>query len=164
VMARVAARRLGWEVTVDGIGGTGYVNSGPRPGLTYAERLARAPLASYDVVVVEGGHNDWRADPAVVAERVREVVALVRERAPDARLVLVTAYDPPGVSLRTPVDDVVVSVAEELDVPWASPIREGWSQGQPRRFLSRDGLHPSTWGYGVLGGRLATALARLTAS
>ena len=162
VMARVAARRLGWTIDADGVGGTGYVNTGPRPGLAYGERLARRDLASYDVVVVEGGHNDWRADPGLVAARVREVVALVRERAPDAELVLVGAYDPPGVRLRTAVDGVVASVAEELDVPFASPIAEGWAEGLPRRFLSGDRLHPSTWGYGVLGERFALALDALT--
>lgn len=162
VMARVAARRLGWEVTADGVGGTGYVNSGPRPGSTYGERLARTDLASYAVVVVEGGHNDWRADAGLVAERVREVVALVRDRAPDAELVLIGAYDPPGVRLRTAVDRVVAEVADELDVAFASPIAQGWSEGLPPRFLSGDRLHPSTWGYGVLGERLALALDDLT--
>lgn len=162
VMARVAARRLGWTIDVDGVGGTGYVNEGPRPGSTYGERLARRYLTSYDVVVVEGGHNDWRADPELVAARVREVVALVRDRAPDAELVLIGAYDPPGVRLRGPVDGVVASVAEELDVPFASPITEGWAEGLPRRFLSGDRLHPSTWGYGVLGERFALALDALT--
>lgn len=162
VIARVAARRLGWTLTVDGVGGTGYVNDGPRPGARYGERLARRDLTAYDVVVVEGGHNDWRADPGLVAQRVREVVALVHERAPDAELVLVGAYDPPGVRLRGPVDRVIASVAEELDVPFASPIAEGWSEGLPRRFLSGDRLHPSTWGYGVLGERFAVALDALT--
>lgn len=162
VMARIAARRLGWEVTADGVGGTGYVNSGPRPGSTYGERLARTDLPSYDVIVVEGGHNDWRADPGLVAERVRDVVELVRDRAPDAELVLIGAYDPPGVRLRTAVDRVVADVADELDVAFASPVEQGWSEGLPSRFLSGDRLHPSTWGYGVLGERFAVALADLT--
>jgi lysophospholipase L1-like esterase len=161
VMARVAARRLGWQVVADGIGGTGYVNSGPRPGLTYGDRLERHSLPQYDVVVVEGGHNDWRADPGLVAQRVRAVVGLVRARAPETELVLIGAYDPPGVRLRGPVDDVVAGVADELDVPFASPIREGWAEGQPPRFLSGDRLHPSAYGYGVLGERLAEALRRL---
>jgi lysophospholipase L1-like esterase len=164
VMARVAGRLLGWELDVDGIGGTGYVNSGRAPGNTYLERLARTDLSGYDVVVVEGGHNDWRADPGLVADRVREVVAHVRRRAPEAQLVLVGAYDPPGVRLRGPVDRVVASVAAEQDVPFTSPISGGWAEGVPSRFLSGDRLHPSTWGYGVLGKRLAADLAALTSS
>ena len=30
--------------------------------------------------------------------------------------------------------------------------------GQSRRFLCPDGLHPSTYGYGVMGARLVRAL------
>ncbi len=164
VMARVVARRLGWSVTIDGIGGTGYVNTGRAMGNTYGERLERAQLSSYDVVVIEGGHNDWRADPTLVADRVRAVVALVRDRAPRVQLVLIGAYDPPGVRLRGPVDALIAAIALEQQIPFASPISGAWAEGLPRRFLSGDRLHPSAWGYGVLGERLAADLARLTSS
>ena len=43
-------------------------------------------------------------------------------------------------------------------MPFFSPISGGWTRGQGPRFLSPDGLHPSTYGYGVMGARLVSAL------
>lgn len=163
VMARVAAQRLGWDVEVDAWGGTGFTTTSPSPG--YLDRLRRPEAMSgrYDVVLVEGGTNDARVGtpPWRVRQAVREVVAEVRHRQPQARIVLMGAYDPPGVvDLRRAVaDDAVRDVAAELDLPFFSPLSGGWHTGQDAgRFLDTDRLHPSDAGYGVMGERLARAL------
>lgn len=168
VMARVAAARLGWDVEVDAEGGTGYTTSGRSPG--YLDRLRRPGTMprSYDVVLLEGGTNDARvgANPAQVRAAVREVVAHVRGRQPQARVVLMGAYDPPPPGRADPhrrtVDRAIAQVAAELDLPFFSPLSGGWTEGQRAGFLHRDRLHPSVWGYGVLGDRLAEALAAAT--
>ena len=167
VMARVAAAELGWDVEVDAWGGTGYTTSGATPG--YLERLRRpgALRGTYDVVVLEGGTNDARigSSPEQVQAALREVVALVRERQPQATVVLMGAYDPPAhgrlLPHRAVVDRAISQAAAELGLPFFSPISGGWSVDQPAVFLSPDGLHPTAYGYGVMGDRLAEELARL---
>jgi len=171
VMARVAAAELGWQVEVDAWGGTGYTTTGTAtPG--YLERLQKpgALRGTYDVVLLEGGTNDARigSSPEQVQAALREVVALVRERQPQATIVLMGAYDPPGHGRQNPhravVDRAVQEAAAELGLPFLSPISGAWSVGQPSFFLSADGLHPTAHGYGVMGTRLAQALAGLLAS
>ena len=164
VMARVAAAQLGWDVEVDAWGGTGYTTTGESPG--YLDRLSRpgAMTGEYDVVLLEGGTNDARvrSTPAQVQAAVRDVVALVQERQPHARVVLMGAYDPPPPGRvdphRTVVDDALRGVADELGLPFFSPVSGGWTQGQSPSFLHADRLHPSAHGYGVMGTRLAQDL------
>jgi lysophospholipase L1-like esterase len=167
VMARVAAARLGWDVEVDAWGGTGYTTTGRSPG--YLDRLKRpgALAGSYDVVLLEGGTNDAHAgsSPAQVQSAVHEVVTFVRDRQPRAQIVLMGAYDPPPPGRvdprRTTVDDAIREVAEDLGLPFFSPLSGEWAQTQPPRFLHPDRLHPTTWGYGVMGSRLAEELHAL---
>ena len=166
VMARVAAARLGWDVEVDAWGGTGYTTTGRSPGYLERLRLPGALSGQYDVVLLEGGTNDARvgSSPEQIRAAVREVVAEVQRRQPQARIVLMGAYDPPGaVRLhRAIADDAVSDVAAELRLPFFSPLSEGWHNGQdPYRFLDADGLHPNDYGYGVMGERLAGALDRV---
>jgi acyl-CoA thioesterase I len=163
VMARVAADRLGWDVEVDGWGGTGYTTTGRSPG--YLDRLRRPGALSgrYDVVLLEGGTNDARvgSTPGQIEAAVREVVAEVRRRQPQAQVVLMGAYDPPGsVDLRRSVADAVVrQVAVDLGLAFFSPLSGGWHTGQdPDRFLHADRLHPDEDGYAVMGERLAEEL------
>ncbi len=166
-MADVAGRTLGWDVEVDAWGGTGYTTTGLSPG--YLERLQRpgALAGDYDVVLLEGGTNDARvrSTPEQVQAAVREVVAFVRERQPRAQVVLMGAYDPPPPGRvdphRTVVDGAIAEVAEELGLPFFSPISGGWTLGQPPSFLHPDRLHPTAYGYGVMGSRLAQALSGL---
>lgn len=170
VMARVAAARLGWSVDVDAWGGTGYTTTGRSPG--YLERLRRpgALRGTYDVVLLEGGTNDARvrSSPRQVQAAVRELVAHVQERQPQAQVVLMGAYDPPPPGRvdphRSTVDRAIEQVAGQLGLPFFSPISGGWTTGQPASFLDADRLHPSTRGYGVMGSRLAEELSALVAS
>lgn len=162
VMARVAARQLGWDITVDAVGGTGFTTGGSR-GKPYLDRLARPGVLStpYDVVLIEGGTNDKAADRATMHERTTATVSYVRSRLPTAQIVLMGAYNPPGRrydARRVTIDAIIRTVAVEQDVPYFSPISGRWTKGQGRRFLCGDGLHPSTYGYGVMGVRLVRAL------
>ena len=136
VMARVAAARLGWDVEVDAWGGTGYTTTGRSPG--YLQRLRRpgALDGDYDVVLLEGGTNDARvrSTPQQVQAAVREVVAHVQARQPRAVVVLMGAYDPPPPGRVDPhrrtVDTAIAQVADELGLPFFSPLSGAWTQGQ----------------------------------
>jgi lysophospholipase L1-like esterase len=162
VMARVAGRALGWDVTVDAWGGTGYTTGGTR-GKPYLERLSKPGVLnpSYDVILLEGGTNDRKADLGLVREKATETVQYVRSRLPKAQIVLMGAFNPRSKRYdprRGDVDRVIQEVAQEQGLPFFSPIAGNWTKGQGARFLSSDGLHPTAYGYGVMGARLATAL------
>jgi lysophospholipase L1-like esterase len=165
VMARVAAHALGWDVTVDAFGGTGYTTGGSR-GRPYLERLSRPGVLtpSYDVVLLEGGTNDRKADLATMLARTTATVDYVRSRQPHAQIVLMGAFNPLNPrsrrydAHRVAIDGVIRTVAQEQGLPFFSPISGSWTKGQRARFLCPDGLHPSTYGYGVMGARLVAAL------
>jgi lysophospholipase L1-like esterase len=162
IMARVVARQLGWDITVDAFGGTGYT-TGHKRGQPYLQRLQKPGVLStpYDVVLLEGGTNDKAADPATMHARTTETVAYVRSRLPTAKIVLMGAYNPPGArydARRVTIDAVIRAVAVEQNLPYFSPISGHWTKGQGKRFLCPDGLHPSTYGYGVMGAHLVRAL------
>jgi lysophospholipase L1-like esterase len=162
IMARVAARRLGWDITVDAVGGTGYTTGGYH-GRPYLERLSRSGVLStpYDVVLIEGGTNDKAADPTTMRARTTETVSYVRSRLPTAAIVLMGAYNPPGSrydARRVTIDAVIRAVAAEQALPYFSPISGRWTKGQGARFLCGDRLHPSTYGYGVMATRLVASL------
>lgn len=168
VMAHVAASRLRWSVDVDAWGGTGYTTTGSSPSYLRRLRADGALPRRYDVVLLEGGTNDARvaSSPVAIRAAVHDVVAEVRRRQPQAQIVLMGAYDPPGqVHLhRAIADDAVRDVAEELGLPFFSPLSAGWHTGQDAgRFLDDDGLHPNAFGYSVMGGRLAAALEQALA-
>jgi lysophospholipase L1-like esterase len=166
-MARIAAARLGWDVEVDAWGGTGYTTSGARPPYLDRLRAAGALSGTYDVVLLEGGTNDWRsaADPDAVREAVQDVVEEVRRRQPHAQIVLMGAYDPPRSGAVRPgravVDEVVEEVADAQGLAFFSPLSGGWAEDQPASFLHPDRLHPTDEGYAVMGARLTEELAAL---
>src|SRR3954470_8345453 len=165
VMARVAGRALGWDVTVDAFGGTGYTTGGTR-GRPYLERLSKPGVLnpSYDVVLLEGGTNDRKADLETMHTRTTETVQYVRSRLPKAQIVLMGAFNPMNPKSRrydahrVAIDGVIRTVAQEQGLPFFSPIAGRWTKGQGPKFLCPDGLHPSTYGYGVMGAKLVAAL------
>lgn len=162
VMARVAARALGWDVTVNAFGGTGFTTGG-RNGERFLTRLQAPGVLdpSYDVVVLAGGTNDRSADVATVRVQAVLAIAYVQQRLPRAHVVLMGAFNPTGRGFdrrRERVDLALREAARERSVPFFSPISQRWMSGQGNRVLSPDGLHPSTYGYGVMGWRLAGAL------
>ena len=167
VMARIVARRLGWDVTVDAVPGTGYTTGGAR-SRPYLERLKEKGVLStpYDVVVLEGGTNDKAASPATMRERTTDAVRYVRSRLPTAQIVLMGAYNPLGRrydARRVTIDAVIQAVAVEQSLPYFSPISGQWTKGQGPRFLCPDGLHPSAFGYGVMAARMTAALRQARA-
>jgi len=162
IMARLVARQLGWDITVDAVPGTGYTTGGHR-GRPYLERLSQPGVLTtpYDVVLLEGGTNDKAADAATMRARTTDTVRYVRSRLPTAQIVLMGAYNPIGREYdarRVMIDAAIRTVAVEQSLPFLSPISGRWTKGQGRRFLCPDGLHPSAYGYGVMGARLTAAL------
>ena len=61
-----------WQVVADGIGGTGFVNPGNCGDKAFSARLD--PAKSADMVILQGGLNDWREQPAAIEAATTEVL------------------------------------------------------------------------------------------
>lgn len=68
----------GWTTRVDAIGMTGFINGGYCGGQTFASRLPAVLASRPQVLVVEGGLNDYEADPADVRQAAAELLAAAR--------------------------------------------------------------------------------------
>ena len=156
---------MGWQVTVDGSGGTGYVNPGPGGVGTYATRLVTAatdpPPA---LVVLQGGLNDARLDLGELPSAAAATVAVAQARFPGAQLVVFG----PGTDT-WPVDDrveqadrILERVAAAAGVHYVSPIQEEWITATNfTEVIDPMTRHPSEEGHALLARRLTEDLRAL---
>lgn len=160
------ARRLGWQVVIAGYAGTGFVSRG-KIGKDFADlyetQLAWRPAP--DMVVVSGGHNDvyypYRVGPAA-----NRLLTRIKARWPKSHLVLMGPLwggDPPPQALR--VRDTLRETATTLQVPFIDPLAERWitgnihgKTGNARRFILRDGTHPTAAGNRYIADKLVVEL------
>ena len=137
---------LAGRVTVDGFRGSGFtVDAGGCPGVAYADRAAAA-LARYpEVVVVQGGLNDYPASSAAIASGARQVIARLR----GVRVVLVGPALAPSRAAEVPrIDSALARAAAEAGVQYIST--KGW----PLEYLP-DRLHLTEKGHRDFGRRVA---------
>jgi lysophospholipase L1-like esterase len=164
VEATETAKRLGWAPTVDAVGGTGWTTGG-KHGKPYLERLQRDGRLGkhFDVVVLEGGTNDaLYGDIDRIPEAVAQVVALVHDRQPGARIVLVGGFAPAGHDSPRfqQTDGVLATTATELGLQYVSQLRY---HELKTGFLSHDHFHPGRRGYQRMAADLARALSAVPA-
>lgn len=140
--------RLGWSLTLDAQGGTGFVNvAGPAGsrGVPFIDRLARdGQLYNADYVLIDGGRNDLGLLPADVVPAADEYMKTVRATWPKAKIVVIL---PSYVSADEATNYRAVSEgmrrsAEEVNGYVIDPVAEGWYRGRDLApLLWRDGVH-----------------------
>ena len=158
----VAAATLGWGVTMNAVGGTGYVVVHRPHTSSFPQRAARIPTGqSAQVVLLQGSTND---ETAPTAKAIGTTVALLRIRFPHATVVML------GPGLRTvadgahvgELDSAMSKKAAALGVPYISMIRRGWISSTNLAYvIDPTTSHPTVAGDAYLGGRLADALLGL---
>lgn len=169
--AAAAARLLGWQVVIGGRAGTGFLAKGRGTqaflGL-FESQLGWRPAP--DLLIVSGGHNDWRLPAPKVAAAAHLLLQRARQRWPGTRVVLVgplwgTGAPTPGALA---VRDALKGLAGQLDVPFIDPIAEKWitgdwvtGQGNAPRYIKRDRTHPNQTGHRYVATRLVADLDRL---
>ncbi|MES9542648.1 SGNH/GDSL hydrolase family protein [Spirillospora sp. NPDC049024] len=169
--ASATARLLGWQVVVGGRSGTGYVATGRGPraflGL-FESQLGWRPAP--DMLVVSGGHNDWRTPAPQVAAAAHVLLQRARQRWPGTRLVILGPLWGTGTPLpgAVAVRDALKNLAGQLGIPFVDPIGEQWitgdlltGQGNAPRLIKRDRTHPTPAGHLYVATRLAADLKRL---
>ncbi|MBT2208345.1 MULTISPECIES: SGNH/GDSL hydrolase family protein [Actinomadura] len=169
--APATARLLGWQVIVGGRAGTGFV-AHSAVGDAYLNlfegQLGWRPAP--DLLIVSGGHNDWRFPPAQVAAAANAVLERARQRWPGTRVVLMGPLwgSAPPPQKAVDIRDALKPLAARLQIPFIDPIAEQWITGNRRNgtgnatlYIRKDGTHPNPAGHRYVAARLAEDIKRL---
>lgn len=144
------AEPLGWRLTRDGIGSTGFVNEGQNKQGNYPARLARHPKDGYDLVILQGGTNDEKLPAAAISEGVDATVKVVRERYPSAQLLVMGPVAPYGnpSDNRAKLNLALVDYTHDHSIPYINAVAEHWFQvGEWRTLVDQTKGHPNNPGY-----------------
>lgn len=161
--AYLLAKRLGWPRLIDGINGTGYVAGGDAGSdqsyLTRARALVAAKAFTPNVIILQGGVNDYRASHLTQQLAVRQLVEFYRRSFPGVQIVMIgpaRAY-PEAIALG-PMDSSLAGVASDLGVPYISPVGDQWfSVGNSERFITDDRTNLTEAGHAYFAQRVFTA-------
>ncbi|MFB4296899.1 SGNH/GDSL hydrolase family protein [Actinomadura sp. NTSP31] len=168
--ASATGRLMGWQVIVKGRAGTGFVKTvGGQAFLQLFEsQLGWRPAP--DMLIVSGGHNDWRAPAPRVAAAARALLERARQRWPGTHIVLMGPLwgndTPPPNELA--VRNALRNLATQMAVPFVDPLAERWitgnrltRQGNAPQYIKKDGTHPDEAGHRYVATRLAADVERL---
>jgi acyl-CoA thioesterase-1 len=163
--AYLVGDKLGWDVTVDGVGGTGYLAPGPKKQGTFLVRLRAAPPGPFDIVVLQGSSNDERQPIARLGPAVDATLGAAQARYPDARIVLmgpVPLYGSVPLTKRA-VDDTLREHAAKHGLDFLDPVAEVWfTHGESKTMANPTNGHPSNLGHERIRDRFVLDMARLT--
>jgi lysophospholipase L1-like esterase len=163
--AYVIADRLGWQATVDGERGSGYLRPGNEGGGTYGQRIARLdPALDPDLVIVEGSINDRLRFPKGYADAVTSAWDDLAALYPEARIVILGPAPQvlPVQESTARIDETLARLAADRGWWYVSPIADEWITADNYVEVIDTGIgrdHPSTAGHAYLAQRLADALA-----
>ncbi len=137
-------------------------------------QIAKATLARYDLILIQIGGNDILSfgDATDASEQLAEIMKTLPE---NGRVVLMTAGNVGGAKLFPPFvrpfhtaanlrfHKEFAKVAEAYGAVYVNLYEPFWKDPflrDPGRYLSRDGLHPSTYGYGLWFDKVKAALEK----
>jgi acyl-CoA thioesterase-1 len=147
--------RLPGRVHVDGFAGSGFSGqASPCRGEAFADRVAAAVADAPDLVVVEGGLNDYDVRSAAVAAGVDRLL----DGLAGHRVLLVGPVSAPARSAQVPrIDGLLATAASRHDVRYLRMTRVSLS------YLS-DGLHLTAAGHQAFGELVGAVVAGMLAS
>ncbi|MDV6304452.1 acyltransferase family protein, partial [Rhodococcus cerastii] len=167
--ARLVVKRLGGIGIVDGVGGTGWTWGGGDTGtdpLKYSDRIARIAAEGSlkpDVLWIQGGQNDYRADPETLSNTVVATIEQARAAWPNVQVVVMgpSAPQPLGYELRVP-NDAIIAGAIAAKAAIINPTARDWftDENSPG-FAYSDGAHLNTEGHRYLADRVLSYIPEL---
>ena len=165
--AYVLSDTMGWDATVDGIRGSGYLKAGI-DGPDYGTRIAALdPSLDPDLIIVEGSINDRRLYPDGYREAVGSAWDNLAATFPEASVVILgpAPHVLPVGAATTAIDADLATLAAARGWWYVSPLTEGWIRPSNYFDVIDTGPgndHPSTAGHAYLAERLAASLAVLS--
>ncbi|MEW5810251.1 MAG: SGNH/GDSL hydrolase family protein [Actinomycetota bacterium] len=144
---------------VGAVGGSGYVNRGPK-NRVFADEVPDVVHPGDRLVVFFGSRNDRGIDPAELGRAVQQALGSAKAIAPSAGLLVI---GPPWVEGEpTPsilnVRDALRTEAEAAGATFVDPIAEGWFAGQPN-LIGTDNVHPNDAGHVYMADKIAPVIA-----
>lgn len=149
------ADELGWDHRIDGVGGSGWTSPGGTVGTLVDRVHALAVSRSYvpNVVILQGGLNDFDADRDAIQSAIAQAVTELRSAFPGVQIVL---FGPvrgwiAGLGGIESIASWTCYEAYVLQVPCINPMYEHWvTETNPPGFAAADGAHPTTEGHAYL--------------
>lgn len=162
--AYLTGEALGWETTVDGENGSGYLRPGELGGVYGTRVIQLDPNLDPDVIVVQGSINDRGQNLDALSPAAHAVWDALESIYPDAELVVMgpaPSVLPIGDGVRK-IDTILNRLANVEDVTYISPVKEQWiEKGNFDSVIdtSKTGHnHPSDRGHEFLATKLAGVL------
>lgn len=153
------AEPLGWTLTIDGFGGSGYANPTTYGAGIFASRLWKHPADAYDLVVLQGSSNDAKYTDSVLAGDINMTLRTVQRRYPHAKVLMMGVTNPygsPSPDLQR-IDGKLKSYAAMYGVPFIDPLAEQWFvPGGGKIYANPTNYHPSNAGHQLMADRFVT--------
>ncbi|MET3450578.1 SGNH/GDSL hydrolase family protein [Curtobacterium sp. 1544] len=158
---------LGWDATIDGLGGTGYVNTGTYGSsrVTFSARIAAHRDLDPELVLVQGSQNDWLVGTDQLRTTVESTLREAERQWPDAVIVAIGPSAPqPRAEVTGGISSAVAAGAKAAGVTYIDPLERQWftTMNSPG-FAASDGQHLNDVGYQYLADKVADALDDLAA-
>ena len=153
------AEPLGWELTVDGKSGTGYVDPSAEGADIFVERMWQQPHSAtdvpFDLVVIQGSSNDRKYTKAEVAGSINMTIRTSRRLWPEAQIILMGPTNPwANVAEYSMVNAKLKAAAAANDIPFIDPIGEQWFRpGDGAAYANPINGHPNNAGHVVMADR-----------
>lgn len=152
------AERLGWQATVLGYPGAGYVQAGD--GGPFGRRIDEAVAGAPDVIVVQGSLNDAGTEPTEVDLAAHVTLSRLRDAAdPATRIVVLGAPLAPGTDrpVIEEINRVLADAAQEAGVLFVDMAAQEWIDPDDPDLWA-DPIHPDDAGHALIAERLADLL------
>lgn len=154
-----------WDATVDGVPGTGYVNTGATNSArwTYLSRIERSASLDPQLVIVQGSQNDWLVSAETLERRVERTLRAAKRQWPDAVIVAVGPSAPqPRATSTAGISSAVEAGAKAAGVPFVDALAGQWfTKMNSASYAAVDGEHLNDAGYRYLAARINEALVGL---
>ncbi len=163
--AQDLATERGWDATIDGVPGTGYVNTGATNSTrwNYVSRIERSAALDPQLVIVQGSQNDWLVSAATLEARVERTLRTAQRQWPRAVVVAVGPSAPqPRAESTAGISSAVAAGARAAGVPYVDPLDGQWFTAMnSASYAAPDGQHLNDAGYLYLAGRIEDSLDEL---
>lgn len=167
--ARVLADSEGWNATISGVGGTGFVWHAGKAGNkdnAFIDRLKAQKWTGIKpkLVILQGGINDRRATREEIAGAIHATVTLARSTWPEAQVLVIAPMPvhPHGNNLRKVASALAVGCISS-GAFFIDPNRLGWlTVENTPQYAYKDGVHLNTAGHALVASKIKETLDAYT--
>ena len=159
---------LGWNGTIDGIGGTGWTWGGADDGIDpnkYTDRIARLASDGYtpNVIIFQGGQNDYRVPFAEITDTVANTIDQARTAWPGVQVIVMGPSAPMPLGETTlGANNAIVAGALRANAAIINPLARQWftAENSPL-YAFADGAHLNTAGHRYLADKVLAELPEI---